>query len=63
MKRFFILALALVVSASFLTVDAGKKDKKKKKAEVVQEVVLCQLCSWCSHDEWTDTLPEAAVSV
>ena len=39
MKRFFILALALVVSASFLTVDAGKKDKKKKKAEVVQEVV------------------------
>lgn len=39
MKRFFILALALVVSASFLTVDAGKKDKKKKKAEAVQEVV------------------------
>ena len=38
MKRYAILALILVVSASFLTASAGKKDKKKK-AEAVQAVV------------------------
>ena len=37
MKRFGILALILVVSASFLTAGAAKKDKKKK-GEAVQAV-------------------------
>jgi len=40
MKKILTIALALVVSASFSTIDAGKKkDKKEKKTEVVKAPV------------------------
>lgn len=41
MKKLFIIALALVVSASFSTIEAKKKkDKKGKKKELVKEPVV-----------------------
>lgn len=40
MKKLFMIALALVVGASFYPADAAKKDKKKKKVEAVQVLTL-----------------------
>lgn len=45
MKRYVILALALVVSASFLTAGAAKKDKKKKVEAVVEAPAPVSLVS------------------
>ena len=45
MKRYVIGALALVVSASFLTAGAAKKDKKKKVEAVVEAPAPVSLVS------------------
>ena len=45
MKRYVIVALALVVSASFLTAGAAKKDKKKKVEAVVEAPAPVSLVS------------------
>ena len=40
MKKVMIIALALVVSASFLTAEAAKKKQKEAQPAVVEQVVL-----------------------
>jgi len=53
MKKTLLLALALVVGASFSTIDAAKKKKKDQKAEAAQEVlapvVLANGCDTLSY--------------